>query len=97
MTVEEKVNEWLNSNEAGYIKNITAFAIKKSTTLTDDEILQNTDSISTKLAEFISSMAELNPDKKDFRSSIVGLSACLASETDTKVDDILVKILDVIF
>ena len=96
MSTKDKVIEALQTPLAKDIKLLIAFAILKTSTLADDEVLDNIDDVTDALAENIAEIAELEPTEKDAKQAGINILKAIAAQTKTKWDDRAINILDFI-
>lgn len=98
MTADEirlKLKEWLATDEATNIKTIVAYSIKKTPTLTDDEIIANSADVADVIAEELSDVSEMNPTNKEGIKAAVDLIKNFAENNNKKVLLRVVKFLDI--
>lgn len=96
LTLKERVQAALATEEAKNIKLLIAFLILKTKTEKDDEILDNIDEVADMIAAELSTINEFNPTDKDAKEAGIQLLKKIASLTKTKWDDRALNILDFI-
>ena len=96
MDIADKIKETLNSPQAIDIKTVLAYGIKKTGTLTDDEIAEHADLIAEEIAKSLKTVNTLEPTDKQAKDAGVRLLEWVASLTSTKWDDRAVRILKVL-
>lgn len=94
--LQKKIDDLMKTPEAIDIKTLVAFSVRKTKTLTDDEILDNIDEIVQTVSENIKEVAEQRPTDKEAKDAAVRILKSVAAHTETKWDDRAVKILDII-
>ena len=93
-TLQERVQEWLDSEQGQDIKTILAYAIKSTKTTKDDEIVSKADEIATVVAENLSEIANTEVSNKDFKTALMRQLKWAAEQTSNKWDDRIVSIID---
>jgi len=97
MDISDKIKDLLNTPEALDVKLLTAYAVKKSGTLTDDEIVENADVIAATIAYSLRQVNSIEPTEKQAKEAAIRMLEKLAKQTATRWDDRAVKILRVLF
>ena len=92
--MEEKIIAALETQAAKDVKTLIAYAVRKSATLKDDEILANADQYATLIAENLRQIADQNPSDKDAKEAGMRLLKEIAAQTETKWDDAVIKVVD---
>lgn len=93
MTTEHKILELLNSPEAGHVKKIIAWYIRKSPTLTDDEIAANADLIAGQLAKDLEQINHLAPTDEEVKESVVSILEWAVDRTKTPWDNLALRVM----
>jgi hypothetical protein len=91
---ESKIITALETQEAKDVKTLIAFAVKKSTTLKDDEILANADQYATLIAAQLKEVAGQSPTDKEAIAAAMNILRSIAAKTSTKWDDRILSIID---
>lgn len=89
---KEQVELFLNSPEAEAVLTLMAYAVEKTKTETDDQVLVGMADYSELIAEKIQFIAEKQPTDKDAKLAAVVILEKIASLTETKWDDLIVSI-----
>lgn len=91
---EQKIIDSLQTQEAQDIKTLIAYAVKKSSTLKDDEILANADKYAELIAANLKEIADQNPSDKEAKAAGMRILKALAAQTKTPWDDAVLKVVD---
>lgn len=91
---EQKIINALQTQEAQDIKTLIAYAVKKSSTLKDDEILANADKYAELIANNLKEIADQNPTDKEAKAAGMRILKALATQTKTPWDDTVLRVLD---
>jgi hypothetical protein len=92
--LEQKVIDLMLTQEAKDVKTLLAFAVLKTKTLTDDEIVENIDEIVSLVAENIKDVAEQKPTDQEAKDAAFRILKSVAAKTKTPWDDRVIKIID---
>jgi hypothetical protein len=92
--LQAKVTAALETQEAKDVKTLIAYAVKKTGTLKDDEILTNIDQVAGLVAKNLAEIADQNPTDKDAREAVMRILRSVAAQTSTKWDDRILAVLD---
>ena len=96
MTLKERVQAALATEEAKNIKLLIAFLILKTKTSKDDEILDNIDQVADMISAELSTINEFNPTEKEAKNAGIQLLKKIATLTKTPWDDRALNLLDFI-
>lgn len=91
---EEKIIESLQTQEAQDVKTLIAYAVRKSATLKDDEILANADKYAELIAANLKEIASQSPTDKEAKAAGMRILKALAAQTKTPWDDAVLKVID---
>ena len=89
---KEQVELFLDSPEAEAVLILVAYAVEKTPTTQDNEVLEDLSDYTDLLAEKIRVIAESKPTDADAKKAALVILEKIASLTETKWDDIVVGI-----
>jgi hypothetical protein len=89
---KEQVELFLDSPEAEAVLTLMAYAVEKTKTEADDEVLVELADYTDLLAEKIQYIAEKQPTDKDAKQAALVILEKIASLTATKWDDLVVSL-----
>lgn len=89
---KEQIELFLSSPEAEAVLTLAAYAVEKTPTTKDDEVLEDLSDYSDLIAEKIRAIAEQKPTDDDAKKAVLVILEKIASLTETKWDDLIVNI-----
>jgi len=96
MEIKDKLGVYLNSQIGKDIQTIAAYTVRKTATEKDDEILDNVDDVNDVISDFIDGIADIEPTDKEAKDAVLRILKQIAAQTKTKVDDMIVGIVDTV-
>jgi len=87
---KEQIEAFLNSPEANDVVIVLAFAIDKTPTETDNNVVASAGDYAELLAEKLSTIEEQDPTSGEAIQAAIRLAQKIASLTETKWDDVIV-------
>lgn len=89
---KEQIEQFLDSPEAASVFTLAAYAIAKTPSKVDDELVDNIADYSGIIVEKIKLISALEPTDKDAKKAAIVILEKIASMTETKYDDLIVSI-----
>ena len=94
---KEQIKKHLDSQVSTDIKTLAAFAVRKTKTEADDQVVDNIDEYIDLLKENFDDIADVNPTDQEAKDALLRLAESVAKLTKTPWDDRAVAVLKAIF
>jgi hypothetical protein len=94
MSAKEKIEQFLETENAKDVKILLAYVVKNTKTDLDDKVLENSEEYAELLATELGKVNDLEPTEDETLAAVMRLVKQIVEETPTKWDDRIFKLVD---